>query len=79
MAFINYEKVFYSVDPAAVLELFNDHGIEETDMRLLEDIYKGYMGGIILHKKSEQFLIRRGVRQGDANLQKLFTARLQEA
>lgn len=77
MAFIDYEKAFDSVDIAAVLEALKDQGIEETYIRLLDDIYKGYTGRIILHKKSENFPIRKRVRQGDTISPKLFTAYLE--
>lgn len=70
MAFIDYEKAFDSLDTAAVLEALKDQGIEETYIRLLDDIYKGCTGRKILHTKSEKFTIRKGA-------PKLFTACLE--
>lgn len=63
MVFIDYEKAFDSVSTVALLEALKDQGIEETCIRLLHEIYKECMGRIILHKKSNKFQIRKGLRK----------------
>ncbi|WP_265430092.1 RNA-directed DNA polymerase, partial [Klebsiella pneumoniae] len=77
MVFIDYEKAFDSVSTAAVLEALKDQGIEETYIALLNEIYNGCTGRIILHKKSEKFPTKKSVRQGDTISPKLFTACLE--
>lgn len=51
------EKAFDSACTAAVLEALEVQGIEETHIRLLDDIYEGCTGRLILHKQSEKFPI----------------------
>lgn len=77
MAFIDYEKAFDSVETAAVVEALRYQGVENTYITLLEDIYSECTGTLILHKKTEKFPIKKGVRQGDTISPKLFTACLE--
>lgn len=63
MAFRDYSKPFDLVSTAAVLESLEVHEIPETYITLQEHIYKGCTGSTILHKPSNKYSIRNGVRQ----------------
>lgn len=65
MAFIHYEKAL------------KDEAIEETYIRLLEDVYKKCTSRITLHKQSDKFPIRKAVRQEGTTTQKLFKSSLE--
>lgn len=78
MIFINYEKALDSTDTSAIMKTLRKYGVEETYMKILEDIYRESTATIKLHKVSEKMLIKKGVRQGDTTSPKLYTAVIEE-
>lgn len=61
MSFIDSGEAIDSVETAAVMEAFREQGLEETHIRLLDDIYKQCTGTITLHKNSGKFGINKCV------------------
>ena len=77
IAFIDYEKAFDSLQTQAVLTLLQEQGIEDVYIKILKDTY--YLHQQLYDsspKQSNKINIRRGGRQGDTILPKLFTAAL---
>lgn len=52
MAFIDYERTFYSVKSSAVLQVHKRPGIDEPYMKVLEDTYSDSTAIIIPHKRA---------------------------
>ena len=77
IAFVDYEKVFESVQTVAVLISLQAQGIEDVYIELLKKIYTSSSTTVHLHKESNKINTRRGVRQGDTISPKLFTAALE--
>ena len=77
VAFVDYEKVFDSVQTQAILTSLQEQGIEDVYIEILKDIYMDSSVTVHLHKESGEIRIKRGVRQGDTNSPKLFTATLE--
>ena len=78
MAFVDYEKAFDSVSSLAVIEALRQSNIDSGYIQLIGNIYKEATAKLKLHKTSNAFKIRKGVRQGDTISPKLFNAVLQE-
>lgn len=57
-----------------MLEGIKNQGIEDTEIALVDHIYQGCTGKIVLHKQSDEFSIRKGARQGYTISAKLFRA-----
>lgn len=69
-AFIDYAKVLDSVYTAAVLEEFEYGVIQETDIRILEDIYKCCKGrAISITRRMERSCSKRESSKGALYLQ----------
>ena len=77
VAFVDYEKAFYSVQTQAILTSLQAQGIENVYIEILKDIYTDSSVTVYLHKESEKIRIKRGVRQGDTISPTLFTATLE--
>ena len=74
---MDYEKAFDSVQTQAILTSLQEQRIEDVYIEFLKDIYTDSSVTVHLHKESEKIRIKRGVRQGDTILPKLFTATLE--
>ena len=79
IGFIDYEKAFDSLEHFSIFEALRKINVNETYVKILENIYKGATARVHLDNHvSEQFAIGRGVRQGDPISPKLFTAVIEE-
>ena len=77
--FIDYENAFDTVEHFAIVEALRKTNINETFINILQNIYSQATARIHLDKLvSDEFLIHRGVRQGDPLSPKLFTAVMEE-
>ena len=56
---------------------YNEQGINETYIKLIENIYANGTSVVRLHKDTEKIKIGKGVGQGDTYSPKLFTACLE--
>ena len=75
----DYEKAFDSIEHLSIFEALRKINVNETYLKILENIYKGATARVHLDNHvSEQFAIERGVRQGDPISPKLFTAVMEE-
>ena len=70
-------RAFDSVQTAAVLTSLQEQGIEDVYIELIKEIFTNSSMTVHLHKGSNKFNIRRGVRQEDSMLPKLLTATLE--
>ena len=77
IGFIDYEKAFDSIEHFSIFEALRKINVNETYVKILENIYKGARVHLDNHF-SEPFAIERGVRQGDPISPKLFTAVIEE-
>ena len=79
IGFIDYEKAFDSVEHFSIFEALRKINVNETYVKILENIYEGATARVHLDNHiSEPFVIERGVRQGDPISPKLFTATIEE-
>ena len=79
IGFIDYEKVFDTVEHYAIFEALRKTNVNETHINILQNIYSQATARIHLDKLvSDEFPIHRGVRQGDPLSPKLFTALMEE-
>ena len=60
--FVDKEKTFDLVQTLAVQTSLQEQEIEDVHIELLKDIYTNSSMTIPIHKESNQFNIRRGVR-----------------
>ncbi|KAH7708744.1 endonuclease-reverse transcriptase [Aphelenchoides avenae] len=74
LVFVDYEKAFDTVETNAVLNSLEAQGVHRRYIDLLEDVYDDSNTQITLFDKPIKIPIRRGVRQGDTIIPKLFTA-----
>ena len=77
-ASVNYEKAFDSVESKAILTSLEEQGIDKGYIDALAEIQNGVSTAAMLHRESNEILIRKGVRQGDTISPKLFTATLED-
>jgi hypothetical protein len=79
IGFIDYEKAFDSIEHFAIIRALRNININETYVKLLQNIYKDATAKIhIDNHVSTEFKIERGVRQGDPISPKLFTAAIED-
>ena len=79
IGFIDYEKAFDTVEHFAIFEALRKTNVNETYINILQNIYNQATARVHLDKLvSTEFLIYRGVRQGDSLSPKLFTAVMEE-
>ena len=79
IGFIDYEKVFDTVEHFAIFEALRKTNINETYISILQNIYSQATARIHLDKVvSDEFPIHRGVRQGDPLSPELVTAVMEE-
>ena len=72
IAFIDYEKAFDSVEHKDIFTALRNIAINETYIKIIEDIYTGATAKIHIEEQtSEEIKIMRGVRQGDSTSPKL--------
>ena len=65
IAFIDYEKAFHRVEHEVLMKDLKALGIDEKDLRLLNNLYKEQIAAISINGDlSEWAQIKRGVRQG---------------
>ena len=74
----SYEKVFDSVESKAILTSLEKQGINKGYIDALSEIQNAASTVAMLNRESNEIPIRKGVRQGDTNLPKLFTATLKD-
>ena len=79
VALIDYRKAFDSVETEEVISALEEQGVDPVYINILSHIYNHATSFIRLHKDSEPFQHKRGVRQGDTCSPKLFTACLERA
>ena len=77
VVFVDYEKVFDSVQTQAIWTSLQEQGVEDVYIAILKDIYTDSSVTVHLHKESEKIRITIGIRQGDTISPKLFTAILE--
>ena len=78
LAYVEYGKAFDSVESKAILTSLEKHGIEKGYIDALAEIQNGASIVVMLHRESNEIPILKGVRQGDTNSPKLFTATLED-
>ncbi len=61
------------------MQAFRRQGVNESYIKILENIYRDITATIRLLKKSDKIPVKKGVRQGDTRSPKVFTACLEEA
>ena len=64
VAFLDYEKVFDSIQTQAILTSLQEQGMEDVYIDIMKDIYTDRSVTVHMHKESETIRIKRGVRQG---------------
>ena len=77
LAFVDCEKAFDSVEGTAISNALYEQGMDETYIKLMENIYANGTSVVRLHKDADKVKIGRGVGQGDTYSPKLFTACLE--
>jgi len=78
MAFVDYEKVFNSIQHQAVFDALRRHGVEEKYINILKETYKGGTAQIRTEMLSRKISIMKGVRQGDTLSPVMFTSAVEE-
>ena len=79
IGFIDYKKAFDSIDHFSIFEALRKIHVNETYVKILENIYKGAKARVHLDNHvSEPFATERGARQKGPILPKLFTAAIEE-
>ena len=78
-SFVDYEKVFDSIEFEPLFEGLKNQGVDEAYLNILRNLYSEATSLLRLHKDSEKFKLGRGSRQGDNISPKLFTSSLQHA
>ena len=76
--FSRLNKAFDSVEVPDVLSAIKEQGVELAYVQIFDHIYRHAKSYIRLHRDSEPFPIKKGVRQGDTSSPKLFTACLEK-
>ena len=79
VAHLDYTKAFDSVETEEVMLALEEQGVDPVYINIFRHIYEHATSFIRLHKDSESFQLKRGVRQGDTSSPKLFTACLERA
>ncbi|KAK6736469.1 hypothetical protein RB195_019263 [Necator americanus] len=77
LTFVDYEKVFDSVETNAILSALVDQGVDASYVRTLANCYERCTTRIQLFHRPLTIPIGKRVRQGDTISPKLFTATLQ--
>ncbi|KAK6743273.1 hypothetical protein RB195_010498 [Necator americanus] len=77
LTFVDYEKVFDSVETNAILSALVDQGVDASYVRKLANCYDRCTTRIQLFHRPLTIPIGTGIRQGDTISLKLFTAALQ--
>ena len=78
VGYIDYEKAFDSIEHAELFIALRKTGVNETYVKILEDIYTNAIATIHLDNDvSKPIYINRGVRQGDTISPKIFTTAME--
>lgn len=77
LGFIDYNKAFDSLEHDAIWRSLRLQGVHGKIINILKSIYSKTYACVKLDKKSEEFPVERGVRQGDPISPKLFSAVLE--
>jgi hypothetical protein len=77
LVFIDFQKAFDSVEPAAVWDSLRNQGIEEAYVKMLEKCYTGCTTTFHPFYTDVQIPVTRGMRQGDPISPNLFSATLE--
>ena len=75
-ASVDLTKALDRVEHAALFEALRRQGLRESYVALVSEMYDGQVGGL---RGSKQFVIKRGVRQGDVLSPLLFNSALEDA
>ena len=79
IGFIDYEQAFDTLEHFAIFEALRKFNINQTHVKILQNIYSQVTERIHLNNLGfDNFLTKRGVRQGDPISFKLFTAVMEE-
>ena len=78
IAFVDYEKVFDSIQHRAVFEALRAHDMQEKYINIIKGTYADETGEIRTKMQSGNIKIMEGVRQGDTLSPVMFTATVEE-
>lgn len=74
---MDYEKAFDTINQHEMLKALSNCRIDHRYTMLIKHIYENATASVRLQEDTDQFPIKRGVRQGDTISPKLFTALLE--
>ncbi len=64
--FIDYSKAFDSIEHNYLLEALRNHGLSNTLIQVIRDMYTNLKARVITDREGEYFEVKRGVKQGDS-------------
>ena len=66
LAFVDYEKIFGSVEHMAVFNLIWDQGFKENYVKVTQNVHKSNTAILWLHKDTNKIKFSKGIWQEDA-------------
>lgn len=78
LAFVDYSKAFDSIAHSSIWTALRNNNVNKTYVNIIKNIYSKSVSRVKLEKQGEEFVIGRGVRQGDPLSPKLFIAVLED-
>ena len=78
LAFMNYNKVFDSVQHSAILQAMKKQGIHQKYIKIFKKLYSKSTAKVKTERIGPSFKLSRGVRQGNPISPKLFTCIIED-
>ncbi|CAH2100405.1 unnamed protein product [Euphydryas editha] len=78
IAFVDYSKAFDSISHSSIWKALRTNNINEKYITIIKNIYAKSVSRIKLEKQGDEFIVGKGVRQGDPLSPKLFIAVLED-